>query len=169
MVVWTKLCSCLKRVIRAISWTYGRHFTFSSCYTWENWYLSNNHKNLTHCMHLVVYLLSSLRSTPICKFRHMSCGKFLSSLFSYIFTILYFMLLIVSVYIDRNFTFYRAYNSTVQYILPQHDLALLSHITMFFLIYILHCHNPCIYLFYDFIVFRLVSYHIDAEVAQKGK
>jgi hypothetical protein len=25
------------------------------------------------------------------------------------------------------------------------------------------------YLLYDFIVFRLVSYHIDVEVAQKGK
>jgi hypothetical protein len=27
----------------------------------------------TDCMHLVVYLLSSLYSTPVCRFRHMSC------------------------------------------------------------------------------------------------
>jgi hypothetical protein len=29
-------------------------------------------------------------------------------------------------------------------------------------------HSPCLYLLYDFIVFRLVSYHTDTEVAQKG-
>jgi hypothetical protein len=38
---------------------------------------------------------------------------------------------------------------------------------MFFFIHILYSHSPCIYLLYDFIVFRLISYHIDAEVAQK--
>jgi hypothetical protein len=43
-----------------------------------------------------------------------------------------------------------------------------SKIMMFFLIHILYCHSPCIHLLYDFIVFRLLSYHIDAEVAQKG-
>jgi hypothetical protein len=37
-----------------------------------------------------------------------------------------------------------------------------------FYIHILYCHSPCIYLLYAFIVFRLVSYPIDAEVAQKG-
>jgi uncharacterized membrane protein YsdA (DUF1294 family) len=47
-------------------------------------------------------------------------------------------------------------------------LTLLSHIMMFFLMHILYCHSPCIYLLYDFIVFRFVFYHIDAEVAQKG-
>jgi hypothetical protein len=65
------------------------------------------------------------------------------------------MLLMFSVYIDRDFTFYREYNSSYIYILPQHDLALLSHIMMLFLTHILYCHSPCIHLFYDFIVFRL--------------
>jgi hypothetical protein len=41
--------------------------------------------------------------------------SFYPLLFSYIFTILYFMLLIVSVYIDHNFTFYREYNSSYVY------------------------------------------------------
>jgi hypothetical protein len=39
---------------------------------------------------------------------------------------------------------------------------------MFFFIHILYCHSPCVYLLYDFIVFRLVPYHIDVEVAKKG-
>jgi hypothetical protein len=39
---------------------------------------------------------------------------------------------------------------------------------IFFFMHILYCDSPCIYLLYDFIVFRLVSYHIDVEVAQKG-
>jgi hypothetical protein len=89
------------------------------------------------------------------------------ALFYYIFTILYFMLLIVSVYIDHILLFI-ANMTGVTYILPQHDPALLSRIMMFFLIHILYCHSPYIYLLYDFIVFRLVSYHIDAEVTQKG-
>jgi hypothetical protein len=58
--------------------------------------------------------------------------------------------------------------TAVTYILPQHDLALLSHIVMFFLIHFLYCHSPCIYLLYNLIVFSLVSYHINAEVAKKG-
>jgi hypothetical protein len=33
-------------------------------------------------------------------------------------------------------------------------------------IHILYCHSPCVYLLYDFIVFRLVFYRIDAEEAQ---
>jgi hypothetical protein len=73
----------------------------------------------------------------------------------------------------------------ITYILPQLDLALLAHIVMFFFIHILYCHNTiphcchilrcsfcihilyrhgsCIYLLYDFIVSRLVSYHIDGS------
>jgi hypothetical protein len=57
--------------------------------------------------------------------------------------------------------------TAVKYILPQHDPVLLSYIMIFFLIHILYCHSPCIYLLYYFILFRLVSYHTDAEVAQK--
>jgi hypothetical protein len=60
------------------------------------------------------------------------------------------------------------YKKERYFILPQPDLALLSHIMMFFLIHISYCHSPCIYLLYDSIVFRLVSYHTDAEAAQKG-
>jgi hypothetical protein len=78
------------------------------------------------------------------------------------------MLLIISVYLTMILLFI-ANITGVTYILPQHDLAQLSHIMMFFFIHILYCHSPCIYLLYDFIVFRLVSYHIDAEVAQTGK
>jgi hypothetical protein len=43
------------------------------------------------------------------------------------------------------------------------------HMMFFFhKLHILYCLSPCIYLLYDFIVFRLVSYHIDVEVVQKG-
>jgi hypothetical protein len=67
-------------------------------------------------MHLVVYLPSSLYSTPVCRFRHMSYGKFLSRfIFLHFITILYFMLLIVYVFIDHNFTFYCEYNRSYVY------------------------------------------------------
>jgi hypothetical protein len=66
------------------------------------------------------------------------------------------------------FLLFIANMTEVTYILPQHDLALLSDNVMFFRIHNLYCHSPCIYLLYDFIVFRLVSYHTSAEVAQKG-
>jgi hypothetical protein len=48
-------------------------------------------------------------------------------------------------------------------------VTLLSHLMMFFFIHSLHicCRRSCIFLLYDFIAFRLVSYHIDDEVAQK--
>jgi hypothetical protein len=81
-------------------------------------------------------------------------------------TILYFMLLIV--YTDTQFYFYHEYDRCITYILPQRNHTLLSHSTMFFFIHTLYCHSPCIYLLYDFIVFRLVSYHTDVDVAQKG-
>jgi hypothetical protein len=45
--------------------------------------------------------------------------------------------------------------NTLNYILLYLSFALLSHIMMFFLIHILYCHSSCIYLLYDFIVFRL--------------
>jgi hypothetical protein len=77
-----------------------------------------------------------LYSTPVCRFRHTSCGTFIANI------------------------------PAVTYILPQHDLALLSLIMLFFLIHILYCHSPCIYLLYDFIVFRLYP-TILTEVAQK--
>jgi hypothetical protein len=76
------------------------------------------------------------------------------------------MLLLVFFILIYNFTFIT--NMTcITYILPQH-VTLLSHLIMFFFIHSLYCHSPCIYLLYDFIVFRLVSYHIDVAVVQRG-
>jgi hypothetical protein len=137
-------------------------------------------------MNLVVYLLSSLYSTPVCTFRLMSYGKFI--LFSYIFIILYFKLFIFSVSTEHDFTFYREYNRNyvctattwshtastfmmffVIHILYCHNM--ISHcwhiLRCSFCIHILYCHSPCIYLLYDVIVFRLVSYHIEGSGSTK--
>jgi hypothetical protein len=89
-------------------------------------------------MHLVVDLLSSLYSTPVCRFRLMSCGKFilffLTFLSSCILCYLSFLLLL-------NIILLSITNMTgITYILPQLDLALLAHM-MFSFIHILYCHN----------------------------
>jgi hypothetical protein len=90
-------------------------------------------------MHLVVYLLSSLYSTPVCRFRLLSYGKFilfyfLTFLSSRILCYLSFLFLLnILLHCIANITGFT-------YILPQHDLALLAHLWCSFL-YILYCHN----------------------------
>jgi hypothetical protein len=57
--------------------------------------------------------------------------------------------------------------SCITYILPQHNLTLLSDLMTFFFLYIVYTITVLACLLFDFIVFRLVSYHINVEVAQK--
>jgi hypothetical protein len=73
------------------------------------------------------------------------------------------MLLIVSVYIDHNFTFYREYNRSYVYTATTRSCTAVTHCDVLFYTYFILSQS-----LYIFTVFRLVSYHIDAEVAQKG-
>jgi hypothetical protein len=73
----------------------------------------------------------------------------------------------LSAYIDHNFTFYREYNRSYVYTATTRSRTAVTYCDVYFYTY-LYCHRSYIYLLYDFSVFRLVSKHIDAEVAQKG-
>jgi hypothetical protein len=109
-----------------------QYCTISSCHTWANWYLSDNHKNVTHCMHLVVYLLSSLYSTSV-RGCHTSYGVFLSFDNSHILLPYCIFMLLIVVYWYTILLLSRTWQMCYVYCIPpQHNLTLLLDLKMLF-------------------------------------
>jgi hypothetical protein len=84
-----------------------------------------------------------------------------------LFTILYFMILIVSVCVDHNFTFYPEYKTSYIYTATTRFHTAVTYCDVLSYTHFVLSQSLCIFIVWFYCI-QTVSYHIDAEVVQKG-